>query len=68
MKALNRTLLLLAGIAANILIACGGEGAKDEKPPYVQTDTTRQPEYRNDSNSVSTGAENGNNPQQKQDL
>lgn len=47
MKTIQRSLLLLAGIAANILIACGGDGAKDDKAPYSTYDNTRPMEHKN---------------------
>lgn len=61
MKNLNLSLLLLAGIAANVLLACGGEGVKDDKAPYTLSDTSRPAEYKNKPDTLSPGMEDREN-------
>jgi hypothetical protein len=53
MKTLNKTLLLLAGIAANVLLACGTDKYDtDQKPPYAAEDTLHKTEYINTPDSA----------------
>jgi len=55
MKKINRTLLLLAGITANVLLACGSSEDKASREPYSGNDTARPVEYKNDGDTLSSG-------------
>jgi hypothetical protein len=53
MKKINRTLLLLAGITANILLACSTGENENTKEPYSAKDTLHGTEHINTPDSIS---------------
>lgn len=63
MKKINRTLLLLAGIAANVLLACGSSEDKASKEPYSGYDTLQPVEQKNDGDTLRSGQDTIGNRQ-----
>lgn len=52
MKKTSKTLLFLAGITANILLACGTDKNDGQKPPNDASDTMHKMEYVNKPDSA----------------
>jgi hypothetical protein len=52
MKKISRTLILLVGITANLVLACSGPEDKSSKEPYPASDTLHEMESKNDADTV----------------